>query len=228
MLTRFSFVAYATVLTPMLATLIAIWYFAENLSICAALVALVATLYLLTSLGLTAGFHRLYTHRSYQASRSLRIGLGILGSMAAQGPLIYWVGSHRSHHQHSDVAGKDPHTPQEHGGGLIGTLRGLWHAHMGWMLSVQPVQYFRQCRDLLRDADARFVSKFYWCWVGLGIIMPGILLQAAYPTVSNAWLQGMLWGGFVRIALVHHTTWGVNSICHTLGYQSHAPVQQSQ
>jgi stearoyl-CoA desaturase (delta-9 desaturase) len=172
--------------------------------------------YLVSLFGVTMGYHRLFTHRSFKCAAPIRWALGIAGSMAAQGPVFYWVGSHRRHHQHSDDAG-DPHSPHAHGGhGAAAVLRGWWHAHVGWMLAPEPQNYFRLVADLMRDPVAAAVNRTYLVWVLAGIALPGVIGGVASGTWAGA-ATGALWGGLVRLFLVHHVTWSINSVCHLWG-----------
>jgi stearoyl-CoA desaturase (Delta-9 desaturase) len=167
-----------------------------------------------TILGITAGYHRLFTHQSFKARDPVRWGLGVLGSMAVQGPLLFWVACHRRHHQHSDSA-DDPHSPRHGGDGPSGWLRGLWHAHVGWMFQHEPEAWGRYVPDLLRDELAFRINRSYPTWVVLGLVVPAAVGWLARGT-TGAW-TGFLWGGPVRIFLAHHITWSINSLCHATG-----------
>lgn len=173
------------------------------------------TTYLLTGFGVTIGFHRLFTHRSFATSAPVRFILGMLGSMALEGPLLKWVAQHRKHHQHSDEE-NDPHSPHLHGHGFWGMLRGLWHAHAGWLFDPDAPDLYRYVGDLQKDKTARVVSRLFLLWVVLGFAVPaalGGLLTWSWMGV----LLGLLWSGLVRVFLVHHVTWSINSICHLWG-----------
>jgi stearoyl-CoA desaturase (delta-9 desaturase) len=176
---------------------------------------LLAGMYLLTALGITIGYHRLFTHRSFETLPCVRFVLAALGSMAVQGPLLKWVALHRRHHQHSDRPG-DPHSPHLHGQGILGMLRGLWHAHLGWVFKADPEDLPRYVSDLRRDRTARMASSLFPLWVVLGLALP----TALGGLLSLSWtgaLLGLLWGGLARVFLVHHVTWSVNSVCHFWG-----------
>ncbi len=183
-------------------------------------------MYLLTAGGVTMGYHRLFTHRSFKCAAPLRWALGAAGSMAAQGPIFYWVSSHRRHHQHSDDEG-DPHSPHAHGAGGRAVLRGWWHAHVGWMLAPKPQNYFRLVADLVRDPIAATVNRSYIFLVIGGIALPAIVGGFFAGNWAAAW-SGGLWGGLVRIFLVHHVTWSINSICHLYGTAPFATRDQSR
>jgi stearoyl-CoA desaturase (Delta-9 desaturase) len=176
-----------------------------------------AIVYLLTGFGVTVGFHRHLTHRSFQTSRPVRGALAALGSAAIEGPVISWVADHRKHHAFSDEEG-DPHSPHVgHGGGLRGTARGLFHAHLGWLfVHTHRGAKERFAPDLLRDSVIRFVDRTFVLWVVLGLALPFGLGVAIGGTVA-AGLTGLLWGGAVRIFVVHHLTYSINSLCHVFG-----------
>jgi stearoyl-CoA desaturase (delta-9 desaturase) len=183
-------------------------------------------MYLATMTGITVGFHRLFTHRSFQCVRLVKIVLGVLGSMAAQGPVFFWVASHRKHHKTSDEA-DDPHSPHHHGGGAIGVLLGCWYAHVGWMLNPRAENYFRLIPDLLRDKDALAMTRRYFYLIALGLALPAIV----DGLISHSWkgfLGGLMWGGFVRLFLVHHSTWSINSICHLFGSRDYDTGDESK
>jgi stearoyl-CoA desaturase (delta-9 desaturase) len=178
-------------------------------------IVLAAVLYVLTAHGLTIGFHRLLTHKSFRARRPLRLALVALGSMAFEGGPISWVATHRRHHIFADEA-LDPHSPQGAGGGVLGTMRGLWHAHVGWLFSYGGTDTRRHAPDLLADPDIVMMNALFpvWCLVSLAI--PFGLGWAIGGTLSAA-LGALLWAGVIRIFLLHHITWGVNSLCHMFG-----------
>ncbi|TMM12397.1 MAG: acyl-CoA desaturase [Actinobacteria bacterium] len=179
--------------------------------------AMMGALYVLTGLGVTVGFHRLLTHRSFRTSKPLEYAFAVLGSMAVQGPVIGWVADHRKHHAHADVEG-DPHSPHVgYGHGVRGVLRGLWHAHAGWLMVEQGrADWRRYARDLYEDRGMRFLSRHFVALVVVSLAVPALAGYALSGSVAGA-ATGLLWGGLVRIFLVHHVTWSVNSICHFLG-----------
>src|SRR5947209_7983896 len=166
---------------------------------------LLSALYALTALGVTVGFHRLFTHRSFETNRVIQCLLGVLGSMAAQGTLLTWVAMHRRHHQHSDEH-EDPHSPHHHGGGISGLLHGLWHAHVGWFFEPGPANLARYVKDLSQSRLLRSVSMLFPLWVLAGLAIPALLGALLIGGWGGA-LLGLLWGGLVRIFLVHHVTW---------------------
>lgn len=204
------------VVLPFLATLTAIVLLWNSL-VSTADLAIAATMYLLTALGITVGFHRLLTHRSFQTSKPLEYAFAILGSMAVQGPVISWVADHRKHHAHTDTEG-DPHSPHVGlDGGVRGILTGLWHAHSGWLLSTQGrADWKRYARDLQEDRGMRTIARQFVPLVFASLLLPALAGYAVSGTLAGA-ATGLLWGGLVRIFFVHHVTWSVNSVCHFVG-----------
>ncbi|MEN3282843.1 MAG: hypothetical protein V7607_3983 [Solirubrobacteraceae bacterium] len=176
-----------------------------------------AILYVITGLGVTVGFHRLFTHRSFATKPWVRGVVAAMGSMAIEGPVISWVADHRKHHAFADQPG-DPHSPHvDHGVGWRGALRGLAHAHMGWLfIHNQRGARKRYAPDLIADPVVSWVDRTFVLWVvtglgaafGLGWLIGGTL---------NAALTGLLWGGAVRILVLHHVTYSINSLCHYFG-----------
>jgi len=179
--------------------------------------AIFAFMYLTTAIGITVGYHRMLTHRAFDAPKPVKYTLAILGSMAVQGSVIDWVADHRKHHAFTDEDG-DPHSPHGHGGGLKGALHGLWHAHMGWLWQTQGTAEKRRfARDLLEDPGLRQIGrKFPWL-VLAGLLIPAVLGFALTGGDPMGALTGFLWGGLVRVFLVHHVTWSINSVCHYFG-----------
>jgi stearoyl-CoA desaturase (Delta-9 desaturase) len=167
--------------------------------------------------GITVGFHRLLTHRSFKCHRLVRAGFAALGSAAAEGPVIDWVATHRKHHQFSDEAG-DPHSPHLHGEtGWRGQLKGLLHAHIGWVFSdMEVADEQRYARDLLADPWIRFVDRTFVLWVVLGLAAAFGLGVALTGSVTGG-LTALLWGGAARIFFMHHATFSINSVCHYFG-----------
>jgi stearoyl-CoA desaturase (Delta-9 desaturase) len=173
--------------------------------------------YVVIGTGVTVGFHRLLTHRSFKCSRLLRAAFAALGSAAAEGPVIDWVATHRKHHQYSDVDG-DPHSPHVgHGSGWLAALRGLAHAHIGWVFSdMEVADEQRYAKDLLADPLIRFVDRTFVLWVLAGLAAAFGLGVALTGTVLGG-LTALLWGGAARIFFVHHATFSINSLCHFFG-----------
>ena len=207
-------VALVTVITPFLVVIGSIYIFWGRGVSLLDLILLLA-MYSLSGLGIILGYHRLFTHRSFKCVLPLKLLLVISGCMAAEGPIYFWVACHRQHHQCSDGDG-DPHSPHSFGSGLSASLRGWWHAHAGWMFNHAPENYRRLVPDLLRDRNVAFIDRFYFLWIALGLLLPALVAMS----ITQTWwgfLQGLLWGGFIRVFLVHHSTWSINSICHIFG-----------
>ena len=180
--------------------------------------AIAAAMYLLTAIGITVGFHRLLTHRSFQTSKPVEYIFAVLGSMAVQGPVISWVADHRKHHAHTDEEG-DPHSPHVgHGDGVRGVLAGLWHAHSGWLMSTQGrADWKRYAPDLYEDRGMRTIGRRF-----VAARPRSAWRSRRWPATwsaarSSGAATGLLWGGLVRVFFVHHITWSVNSVCHFLG-----------
>lgn len=184
--------------------------------------------YVATALGVTVGFHRHFTHRSFKTKRPVRVVLAVLGSAAVEGPVISWVADHRKHHAFSDRDG-DPHSPHVgHGGGWRGTLRGLAHAHLGWLfVHDQRGKRSRYAPDLLADPAVRFVDRTFLVWVIAGFALPFALGYALGGTLTAA-LTGLLWGGAVRLLVLHHVTFSINSLCHYFGRRRFATDDESR
>jgi stearoyl-CoA desaturase (delta-9 desaturase) len=178
---------------------------------------LLVVMYLLTGFGVTVGFHRLFTHRSFAAARPVELTLAVLGQMALQGPVVDWVADHRKHHAFTDEEG-DPHSPHTQGGeGWRGVLGGMWHAHTGWLFDDgQRTSARRFAPDLKSDEAIRFVDRYFLLWVALGLAIPFAAGFAIGGTLT-AGLTALLWGGLVRVFVLHHATWSVNSVCHMYG-----------
>jgi len=189
-------------------------------------VGLLAGMYTLTVLGITVGFHRLFTHHSFETNRVVQCILSVLGSMAIQGSLLKWVARHRRHHQHSD-RDDDPHSPHHHGRGFLGLLRGFWHAHLGWMFKPDPPGLSHYVKDLRQSGLLRTMSALFPLWVVVGLLIPAVLGGLLTGTWLGA-LFGLVWGGLARIFLVHHVTWSVNSVCHLWGRRPYRSADHSR
>jgi stearoyl-CoA desaturase (delta-9 desaturase) len=177
---------------------------------------LMVGLYIFTCLGVTLGYHRMFTHRSFESSRVFRAAVAILGSLAVEGSVITWVADHRKHHAYSDREG-DPHSPQLAGPGFWGGVKGLWHAHMGWLFeTVGTADRQRFAPDLMEDRGLRVIDKLFGLWVVVSFAIPFTIGWLVGGGLGAA-LSALLWGGFVRVLVLHHVTWSINSICHFFG-----------
>jgi stearoyl-CoA desaturase (delta-9 desaturase) len=187
-----------------------------------------AIVYFLTGFGITIGFHRLLTHRSFKTHPWLRGVFAALGSAAIEGPVISWVADHRKHHACSDQEG-DPHSPHVgHGSGWRGALKGFFHAHLGWIfIHTQRGNKERFAPDLLADPVVSFVNRTFFLWAIVGLVVP-FGLGVAIGGDIGAGLTGLLWGGAVRIFLLHHVTYSINSLCHIFGRQAFETTDESR
>jgi stearoyl-CoA desaturase (delta-9 desaturase) len=212
---------------PMAALGIAVWQSWAGLLKWADL-GVFAIMYVLTGLGVTVGFHRLLTHRSFKTGRVVRGGLAILGSAAVEGPVISWVADHRKHHAFSDRPG-DPHSPHvDHGVGLGGVLRGLLHAHVGWLFRHdQRGARDRYAPDRVRDPVIAFVHRRFFVWA-LGGLALAFALGALIGGSLHSALTALLWGGGVRLFVLHHVTYSINSICHVSGRRRFTTADESR
>lgn len=179
--------------------------------------------YVFAGLGITVGFHRLFTHQSFKAPTAVRVFFAIAGSLAIQGSVLDWVATHRRHHAYSDRHG-DPHSPHvDAEGGTVGLLQGLWYAHMGWLFSPDNTVHRAWAPDLQRDPIIARISRWFPWLVLASFLAPAVLGGLLSGSFTGA-LTGFLWGGLVRIFLLHHVTWSINSICHVFGtrpFKSH-------
>jgi stearoyl-CoA desaturase (delta-9 desaturase) len=187
-----------------------------------------AAMYVVTALGITVGYHRLLTHRSFATSKALEYAFAAVGTMAVQGPVIGWVADHRKHHAHTDREG-DPHSPHVgHGRGVVGVLRGLWHAHVGWLLESQGrAEWKRYAPDLWEDPGMRWLSRHFVALVAASLAIPALAGYGVSGTLAGA-ATGLLWGGLVRLFFLHHVTWSINSVCHFLGSRRFATDDESR
>jgi stearoyl-CoA desaturase (Delta-9 desaturase) len=187
--------------------------------------ALMIVFYTVAVLGVTVGFHRMFTHGSFKAKRGLRVGLAVAGSLAIEGPIIRWVADHRRHHAFSDREG-DPHSPWRYGETTGALLKGLCYAHVGWLFDVEHTNREKYTPDLMRDPDIRRVSELFWLWVLVSLLTPALI----GGLVTWSWIGAVtafFWASLVRIFVLHHVTWSINSICHTIGERPFAARDKS-
>jgi stearoyl-CoA desaturase (Delta-9 desaturase) len=207
-------VTAAIVLVPFAGLAVAVWLaWGHGLGLADALLAL--GFYVVTGLGISVGFHRLFTHRSFTAARPLRLALAVAGSMSFEGDVIGWVAIHRRHHAFTDRPG-DPHSPYRYGTSVAGQLRGLAHAHAGWLLRDDPSPPARYAPDMLADPAMRTISRGFPVLSAVSLALP----LAAGLVIGGTWhaaLTALLWAGLVRVAVLQHVTWSVNSLCHVFG-----------
>ncbi len=199
-------VILVVVIVPLLATALALGLLWERAVRWSDLV-LLATMYSLVALGVTVGFHRMLTHRSFRPHPAVKFVLLVLGSMSWEGPALEWAATHIKHHADADREG-DPHSP----------LEGFFHAHIGWLFNVHTADPNVYCRNLVKDPMVTFISRTFLLWAVLSLLIPFAL---------GGW-TGLLWGGLVRIFLTHHVTWSVNSVCHTFGKREYETNDQSR
>ena len=186
-----------------------------------------ALMYVVAGLGITVGYHRLLTHRAFQTPKWLEYAFAVTGGLAVQGRVIDWVADHRKHHAHTDEEG-DPHSPHAgQGAGVRGALRGLYHAHVGWLFSEQgrarPDKY---ARDLFEDPGMRRIHRNFQ-WIVLATFVIPFALGFALTQSLHGALTALLWGGLVRVSMLHHVTWSINSVCHFFGTRRFATDDHS-
>ena len=201
------------VVVPFLGVLVAVVLF-WNRAVDGADLGILAVMYLLTAIGVTVGFHRLLTHRAFQTYPWLERTFAVMGSLSVQGSVMDWVADHRKHHAHTDQEG-DPHSPHVgHGSGLSG----LWHAHVGWLMETQgQADWNRYAPELYEDPAMRKIGRRFPLLVVLSLLIPTVAGYVLDGFTLRGALLGYIWGGLVRIFLVHHITWSVNSVCHFFG-----------
>jgi stearoyl-CoA desaturase (delta-9 desaturase) len=174
-----------------------------------------AVFYTVSCLGVTVGFHRYFTHGSFKAGRAMRVALAVAGSLSVQGPVLHWVADHRRHHAFSDREG-DPHSPWNFGTSPAALVRGFWHAHMGWIFDRDLTNRQRFAPDMEADRDMRLVHRLFGPLTAVTLLAPALV----GGLVTWSWwgaVTGFFWAGVVRVAVLHHVTWSVNSICHMIG-----------
>ncbi|MHB1519011.1 MAG: acyl-CoA desaturase [Acidimicrobiales bacterium] len=210
-------VTVAIVTAPAIALAISIpWLWGHTVNLTDVVIALV--FYVLTGFGISVGYHRLFTHRGFGPRRVLKIVLAVVGSMAVEGTVTSWVATHRRHHMFSDHAG-DPHSPHRYGDGGVALLRGLAFSHVGWLFISDTSSAERYAPDMLRDRDLQRIDRLFPILALASLAIPFGIGYALSGTIVGA-LTALLWAGLVRMALLHHVTWSVNSLCHTFGRRS--------
>lgn len=189
--------------------------------------AVIATvMYAISGLGVTVGFHRYLTHRSFQARRPVRIALAIAGSMALQNSPTQWVADHRRHHRFSDKPG-DPHSPWRYGTSFGALTKGFFYSHVGWLYDWDKTDEQRYAPELVADRDISFVSRTFTRWVAVSLLVPP-LIGGLWGWSWKAALTAFLWGSLARIALLHHVTFAINSVCHITGRRPFRTRDRSQ
>ncbi|MEO9240158.1 MAG: acyl-CoA desaturase, partial [Jatrophihabitantaceae bacterium] len=178
-------------------------------------VALATVFYVVSALGVTVGLHRYFTHGAFKANRVLKIALAIAGSMAIEGPVIRWVSDHRRHHAFSDREG-DPHSPWRFGESLGGLTKGFWFAHLGWLFDTEQTNQDKYAPDLLADRDVARVDRQFPLWVAVSLLAPALLGGLITWSWTGA-LSAFFWASLVRVFVLHHVTWSINSVCHIIG-----------
>ena len=173
-------------------------------------------MYAVSGHGITVGYHRYFTHGSFKARRPVRVALAIAGSLAIEGPVIRWVSDHRRHHAYSDKEG-DPHSPWRYGNDIKALTKGLWHAHIGWLFDVEQTNQERFAPDLLADPDIVKVDRAFMRLTAVTLLLPPLVGFLWGGFAWQAAATAFFWGSLVRVSLLHHTTWSINSICHTVG-----------
>jgi stearoyl-CoA desaturase (delta-9 desaturase) len=189
-------------------------------------IVIAAVMYVTTGLGITVGFHRYLTHRAFTARRPVRIALTVAGSMALEASAIQWVADHRRHHRFSDKDG-DPHSPWRYGTGFRALTKGFFYSHVGWLFDWEKTDELKYASDLIADRDVNFLSRTFSWWVALSLLLP--------PLVGGLWgwswqaaVTAFFWGSLVRICLLHHVTFAINSVCHITGRRPFRTRDRSQ
>jgi stearoyl-CoA desaturase (delta-9 desaturase) len=173
--------------------------------------------YVVSGMGISMGFHRHFTHSSFKANKPLRVALAIAGSLAVEGPLLVWVADHRRHHKYSDKEG-DPHSPWRFGNDWKALTKGFLYAHIGWMFNPNRTSQQKFCPDLLADRPIRRISRLFPLWVAVSLLGPALIGGLWSMSLAGA-ATAFFWASLVRICLLHHVTWSINSVCHTFGNQ---------
>ncbi len=216
--------AVAIAVIPAIGTAAALWL-AVTQGVSTLDLALAAVFYTITMLGISVGYHRLFSHRSFKTVKPIRIALAIAGSMAAQGSVVYWISNHRRHHQYTDKPG-DIHSPYMDDTREMGIIEGFWHSHMGWTFDHKMTNALMYAKDLYRDPAISRVNRMYYVWVFGGLIVPALI----GGLMTQSWwgaFTAFLWGGLVRMFLCYHFTNGIDSITHIFGTRPFASGDHS-
>ncbi len=216
---------YLVVGLPMVGLVVAVLLAASYGGISWADAGIAFVFYLLSGFGVTVGFHRFFTHQSFKANRALKIVLAVAGSLSLEGPVIRWVADHRKHHAFSDAEG-DPHSPWRFGASTRGLLKGLAWAHTGWLFDREQTSARRWAPDLIADRDIMKVNKLFPVIALSSLLAPTLMGFALTGTAKGAF-TAYIWGGLVRILVVHHVTWSVNSLCHVIGERPYKTVDKA-
>ena len=203
--------AFLTVAIPPMVLFYVLYHFEFFTRYLATDIILFILFYIVSTLGVSSGYHRFFAHKSFKANRAVKVVLALMGSIAAQGPVLFWASAHRRHHAYSDQPG-DVHSPNLHKNKFVG----LVHAHVGWMFTGKLSNPLKFSKDLLRDGDLNKINNYYWHIVAAGILLPGVIAFSLHHT-GQAFLEGILWGGVIRIFVAHHVTWSLNSFAHVYG-----------
>lgn len=188
-------------------------------------VVIAVVMYNLAGFGITVGFHRHFTHGSFKANRPLKIALAVAGSLAIEGPVVRWVADHRKHHAFSDRDG-DPHSPWRYGETVPALAKGLWWAHIGWLFDIEQTPRRKYAPDLLKDGDIRRVDRAFPALVAVSLLFPA-LVGGLWSWSWQGAVTAFFWGSLVRVGLLHHVTWSINSICHAIGERPFASRDRS-
>ena len=217
-------VLYIFVIVPFLAVLGAV-PFAWGWGLGWTDVALAAVFYVISGLGITVGFHRYFTHGAFKANRALRIALAVAGTLAVEGPVTTWVADHRRHHAFSDREG-DPHSPWRFGTSTAALTKGLFYAHIGWLFDMNKTNTDKYVPDLIADRDVSRVSRLFPVIAGVSFLAPAVLGGLITWSWQGA-VSAFFWASLVRVAMLHHVTWAINSVCHTIGERPYASRDKS-
>ncbi|MST31777.1 acyl-CoA desaturase, partial [Acidimicrobiaceae bacterium USS-CC1] len=188
-------------------------------------VAIAVVMYAVTGHGITVGFHRHFTHHSFRAARWLQVALAVCGSMAIQGPIIQWVADHRRHHRFSDRDG-DPHSPWRYGRGLAALTKGFFYSHIGWMFEWEQTSQTKYAPDLCADRAVKRVSQLFPLWVTVSMLLPPLVGGLWSWSWQGAW-WAFFWGSLVRVGLLYHVTFAINSVCHLSGRRPYRTKDRS-